>query len=623
MSPESAITAGAGVAAGATRAVDRSVVRLVAWLARYAVRRWPGLLAVLATMLARIGLDVLKPWPMKVLVDHALSGLPAPPVVAAVLHVLPGAATREGLVAWSVAATVVLFLLSWGLGVATAYANIAFGQRMVYDLAADLFGHLQRLSLRFHRRKSVGDSIRRVTTDSGCVSVIVKDALLPLVTSAISLVAMFAVMWRIEPGLTLLSLGVVPWMALVLRRYMRPMLERSYAEQEAEGRLYDVVERTLSAVPVVQAFGREADADRQFAAAARRVTDASLATAIVGLTFQVLVGAATAVGTAAILWLGAERVLDGRLTVGGILVFVAYLGSLYGPIEAIMYTPSTAQGAAGSAVRVLEILETAREVDDRPGARRLGRVEGHVRVSDVTFGYEPGRPVLKHVTFEARPGEVIALVGPSGAGKSTTVGLLPRFYDPWEGVVAIDGRDVRDVQLRSLRSQIAIVLQEPFLFPLTIAENIAYARPHASRAEIEAAARAANAHAFIERLPQGYDTMVGERGATLSGGERQRIAIARALLKDAPILVLDEPTSAVDPETERLLLDAIARLTAGRTTFIIAHRLSTLQKADRILTLQDGAIVESGTHAELVARGGVYARFHALQLGAAAVEEAE
>jgi ATP-binding cassette subfamily B protein/subfamily B ATP-binding cassette protein MsbA len=231
--------------------------------------------------------------------------------------------------------------------------------------------------------------------------------------------------------------------------------------------------------------------------------------------------------------------------------------------------------------------------------------------------------VLKHVTFEARPGEIVALVGPSGAGKSTTVGLLPRFYDPWEGIVAIDGRDVREVQLGSLRSQIAIVLQEPFLFPVTVAENIAYARPHASRAEIEAAARAANAHAFIERLPRGYDTVVGERGATLSGGERQRIAIARALLKDAPILVLDEPTSAVDAETERLLLDAIERLVAGRTTFIIAHRLSTLQKAHRILAMENGMIVESGTHAELIARGGLYARFHALQLGAAAGEEAE
>jgi ATP-binding cassette subfamily B protein len=617
------MTAATGIAAGGARAADRSVVRLVAWLGRYAVRRWPGLLAVLATMLGRIGLDVLKPWPMKVLVDHALSGLPVPQALAPLVDVLPGAATREGLAAWSIAATVVLFLLAWALGVATAYANIAFGQRMVYDLAADLFGHLQRLSLRFHRRKSVGDSIRRVTTDSGCVSTIVKDAILPLVTSAISLVAMFAVMWRIEPGLTLLSLAVVPWMVLVLGRYMGPMLERSYAEQEAEGRLYDVVERTLSAVPVVQAFGREDDAVRRFEAAARRVTEASLASAIVGLKFQVLIGAATAAGTAAILWLGAERVLDGRLTVGSILVFVAYLGSLYGPIEAIMYTPSTAQGAAGSALRVLEILETAREVDDRPGAARLARVEGHVRVSDVTFGYEAGRPVLKHVTFEARPGEIVALVGPSGAGKSTTVGLLPRFYDPWEGIVAIDGRDVREVQLGSLRSQIAIVLQEPFLFPVTVAENIAYARPHASRAEIEAAARAANAHAFIERLPRGYDTVVGERGATLSGGERQRIAIARALLKDAPILVLDEPTSAVDAETERLLLDAIERLVAGRTTFIIAHRLSTLQKAHRILAMENGMIVESGTHAELIARGGLYARFHALQLGAAAGEEAE
>jgi len=428
-------------------------------------------------------------------------------------------------------------------------------------------------------------------------------------------VAMFAVMWRLEPRLTLVSLLAAPWMMVVLRRYMSPMLECSYEEQEAEGQLYTVVERTLSAVPVIQAFGREEEADRQFTATTDAVTKAAVASASVGVKFTILTGAATAIGTAAITWLGAEAVLDGRMTVGSILVFLAYLGALYGPIESIMYTPSTTQGAAGSARRVLEILDTRRDVDDKPGAPPLPPVRGHVRVSDVTFGYDRERPVLEHVSFEAHPGDVIALVGPSGAGKSTAVGLLPRFFDPWSGRVTIDGHDVRDVQLQTLRAQIAIVLQEPFLFPVTVAENIAYARPHAARAEIEAAARAANAHAFIERLAQGYDTIVGERGATLSGGERQRISVARALLKDAPILILDEPTSAIDAGTERLLLDALDRLMQGRTTFIIAHRLSTVQRADRILVLQGGAIVEAGTHAELLERGGTYARFHALQFG--------
>jgi ATP-binding cassette subfamily B protein/subfamily B ATP-binding cassette protein MsbA len=266
---------------------------------------------------------------------------------------------------------------------------------------------------------------------------------------------------------------------------------------------------------------------------------------------------------------------------------------------------------------VLEILQTRTEVADAPGARPVGRLRGHVRLEHVSFGYERDRAVLQDVSIEARPGETIAIVGPTGAGKSTVLGLIPRFFDPWSGRVTIDGIDVRDIQLRSLRKEIAIVLQEPFLFPITIAENIAYGRPEASQADIEAAATAANAHAFISRLPSGYDTVVGERGATLSGGERQRVSIARALLKESPILLLDEPTSAMDTETEQLLLGALRRLMEGRTTFIIAHRLSTVRQASRIVAVQDGAVIETGTHDELLARGGMYARFHALQLGKA------
>jgi ATP-binding cassette, subfamily B, bacterial len=593
--------------------VDTGAVRLLGWLTRYALRRWGGLLAVLATMVAKIGLDLLKPWPMKVLVDHGLGDLPLSPALAGLAAVFPGSDTREGLIGWSIAATVLLFLLAWALGVAVSYANIGFGQRMVYDLATDLFSHLQRLSLRFHSRQSVGDSIRRVTTDCGCVSVIVKDAVLPFVAALITFVAMFYVMWRMEPRLTLVAVAVAPWLVVVLRRYMTPMLERSYEQQEAEARIYDVVERTLSAVPVVQAFGHEPACDRAFARATDAVVDATVASTVVGLKFKVLTGLGTACGTAAIVWVGAHSVLDGRLTVGGILVFLAYLTALYGPLEALMYAPSTTQGAAGSARRVLEILDTRREVEDRPGARRVERLSGHLRIEHVTFGYEPGRPILHDVSLEVRPGETVAIIGRTGAGKSTLAGLVPRFHDPWTGRVTVDGIDLRDIELKSLRSQVAVVLQEPFLLPMSIAENIAYGRPQAPRAEVEAAARAANAHDFITRLPQGYDTVLAERGATLSGGERQRLSVARAILKDAPILILDEPTSAIDSLTEALLLEALERLMKGRATIIIAHRMSTIARADRIVSLEKGTIVESGTHAELLRHGGVYARYQAMQ----------
>jgi ATP-binding cassette subfamily B protein/subfamily B ATP-binding cassette protein MsbA len=322
--------------------------RLARWLLRYAVGRWRGLLAVLATALLTTGLNVLKPWPMKVLVDHVLGEKPmAADLVRAVAR-LPGAGAPDGLLAWAVGATVLLFVLGWAVNLASAYASIGFGQRMVYDLAADVFGHLQRLSLRFHSRKSVGDSIRRVTSDCGCVSVIVKDALLPVVTSIVNLGSMFAIMWALDPTLTVLSLAVTPVMILAVRRYATPMSERSYAQADAEGRLYDVLEQTLSAMPVVQAFGGEERADRRFEASTREVLDATLATTDVQYRFKILVGLATALGTAGILWIGSRHVLDGQLTVGSILVFLSYLGSFYGPLESIMYTPSTIQGAAGA-----------------------------------------------------------------------------------------------------------------------------------------------------------------------------------------------------------------------------------------------------------------------------------
>jgi ATP-binding cassette subfamily B protein/subfamily B ATP-binding cassette protein MsbA len=595
-----------------------SMPALCRWAARYAMRRRLGLLAVLLTMILKIGFDLLKPWPLKVLVDQGLKSEPPADALASLLAWLPGGAGRENLVSWCVAGTVVLFLLGWLLGLATAYANIQFGQRLVYDLAAELFVHFQRLSLRFHSRNPVGDSMRRVTADCGCVATIVKDALLPVLTSALSLALMFVVMWQLDPALTLLALAVVPYMIFVFRRYAHLMLERSYEQQEIEGQVYDAIEETLTALPAIQAFGGEAQADRRFRALTSATVQAALRTTKVQFQFKVLMGASTALGTAGIVWIGALHVLDGQLTVGGILVLLSYLASLYAPLEALFYTSSTIQTAAGSARRVLEILETEHEVADRPGAQTLPRIAGHVRLEAVTFGYEPGRPVLRDVSLEVLPGQTIALVGATGAGKTTLASLLPRFFDPWQGSVLLDGHDLRAVKLRSLRDQIGIVLQEPFLFPRTIAENIAYGRPDASRADIEAAARAANAHAFIERLPQGYDTSVGERGATLSGGERQRLSIARAFLKNAPILILDEPTSALDAVTEGLLLDAMERLRRGRTTLVIAHRLSTIRGADCIVVLHEGQIVEAGTHAELRARQGRYARLHDLQHGATA-----
>ena len=590
-------------------------LKLCEWSLSYAVRRWRALMLVLVTMVLKTGLDVLGPWPMKVIADYVLGHKAVPDAIARSVEALSGQVTSYKLLAWSVAAMIVLFLLNWIVGVAESFAVVSLGQRMFYELAADLFGYLQRLSLKFHHSKSVGDSIRRVTTDCMCLSTIVKSALVPAAGSLVSLAVMFTILWRLDPLLTLLSMAVVPWMIFVFHRYAGPMEERSYEQKQAEGRLYDVVEQTLSAVPAVQAFRGESRADERFTSGTHSILAATLRSTRVDLQFKILMGVATVAGTMVVIWVGGSHVLRGELTVGSVLVFLSYLKALYSPLEALMYSSSTIQGAAGSAHRVLEILETKPDVKDAPGALPLPSIQGHVRLDDVTFGYDPERPVLQHVSLDVLPGETLAIVGPTGAGKTTLVSLLPRFYDPQAGSITLDGIDIRGVQLRSLRSQVALVLQEPFLFPISIADNIAYARPDASREEIEFAARAAKAHDFIVSLPGGYDTLVGERGSTLSGGEKQRLSIARALLKNAPILILDEPTSALDLETESLLLEAMEELMRGRTTLMIAHRLSTIRRADKIAVLVAGRLVELGSHDELFAARGVYHQLHALQAG--------
>jgi ATP-binding cassette subfamily B protein len=575
------------------------------------------LIALLAGIAAAVALDLLRPWPTKLLVDHVLAEPGAAPALHPLLAWLPGAQSRAGLLAWVSAATVLIFLAGTLLATANALVSVRFGQRMVYDLAADLFLHLQRLSLSFHSRRPVGDTIARVTGDPYCLNLLVNGALLPLLQSIVTLVAMFAIMWVLDPVLTLLSLTVVPFLLLAIVVFGRPMRERTRRRLDLEGRMMASVEQALVAIPAVQAFGREDLEHARFRRYAHATVDAYERATAADMWFKLAVGLAMAAGTAAVMWAGGRYALAGTVTTGTILVFLAYLASLYGPLSAITYTTSTLQHAAANAERVMEVLGTPPDVRDAPDARDLA-LRGHVRFEAVTFGYEPGRPVLREVSFEARPGQVIAIVGPTGAGKTTLVNLLLRFFDPWSGRVLVDGHDLRALRLRGLRRQIAIVLQEPFIFPVSVAENIAYGRPEgASREAIVAAAAAANAAPFIERMPDGYDTVVGERGMTLSGGEKQRLSIARAFLKDAPILVLDEPTSALDARTEAVLLDALGRLMRGRTTFIIAHRLSTIRHADCILVVKDGQIAEQGSHAELLERPGLYAALHRSQFGPA------
>jgi ATP-binding cassette, subfamily B, bacterial len=586
---------------------------IVSWVLTYARHRPVPLFAVVAMMGSSIVLGLLKPWPMVLLIDYGLRSQQMPDWLAGATGYLPGD-PRVAMVTMAVLAMILLFFLEWLSGLASAYAAVTLSQQLTYDVAGDLFQKLQQLSLRFHHGRSTGDTIRRVTADCGCVSTILTEALLPVLQAVATLVMMFVVMARIHVELTLLTLVVVPYMAFIFRLYARRMLECGYQEQENEGRIYEVVERTFSAMPAVQAFGREALNEEIFRQTTNRTLAAALSVLSVQLQFKILMGLATAAGTAAVLWFGGRAAMAGDITIGTIVLFLSYLASLYAPLQLLMYSGSIIQGAGGSARRVLDILRAESEVKDAPHASVLTQPRGEISFENVSFAHEPGRPALRDVSARIHSGEVVALVGPTGAGKTTLVSLIPRFFDPTEGRVLLDGRDLRSIQLKSLRSHIALVLQEPFLFPISVAENIAYGRPHASRAEIEAVAKAARAHDFIRRLPEGYDSILSERAANLSGGERQRVSIARALLKDAPILILDEPTSALDAETEAAMAEAMKALVRGRTTFIIAHRLATVKNADRIIVLKDGSIAEIGDHADLVRSGGLYARYARAQL---------
>jgi ATP-binding cassette, subfamily B, bacterial len=431
---------------------------------------------------------------------------------------------------------------------------------------------------------------------------------------------MFVLMWHLNPMLALVALAMAIPLGIVIRFFSGPMAEKAYEEKQLQGEMVTLAEQGLSALPIVQAFGREDDEEARFRELSQRTVQANLRTAFSQQQFIVSTGAVGAVATAAVMLIGGASVLAGEITIGTLLVFMAYFNSLYSPLETLAYLGSGFSTASAGARRVLEVLEDRDcGVQDAPDAVPLPApstgVRGHVQIQEVTFGYQEGRPVLQDVSLEAHPGEVIALVGHTGAGKSTLVSLIGRFFDPWQGRVVVDGSDIRGIQLESLRQHISIVLQEPFLFPLTIAENIAYGRSDCSRAEIEAAARAAQAQEFIERLPAGYETVLGERGVNLSGGERQRLAIARAILKDAPILILDEPTSALDAETESHLLTALEQLMQRRTTFVIAHRFSTIRKADRVVVLENGRVIEVGPPSRLLADGGTYARMYQYQFG--------
>jgi ABC-type multidrug transport system fused ATPase/permease subunit len=567
---------------------------------------------VVMILLVQVGISLLEPWSLQILVDHGLRGLPLPGWLSDTIPLLTPE-NRYGIVVFAVAFGLGLYVVGKVLDLAGDYLKGRVNASITLNFQADLFNHLQRLSFSYHDQTTVGDSLYRLNNETGFVSTLLWSNFRHLLQSGLTLVGMLCVVFWYDWLLAVLALASAPVLYGAVWFYGKHFKAKSKRVKVMESDSQTILEEVLSCLRVVKAFGQEDREQRRFEEQSWKALLARLHLSFHQSLFWSTLSFVTKINRSLILLFGAFHVLSGQLELGVLLVIVAYVTQIHVPLEEIGQTLTDMQLSMASAERVLEVMDIEPEIKDRPGAKTLDRVAGAVTLEDVTFGYRPSHPVIHEVSFSVRPGEVAALVGPTGAGKTTLANLIARFYDPQSGRVLLDGHDLRDLTVQTLRDNIALVIQEPILFSTTVRENIAYGRPFATLDEIVAAAKAANAHDFITALPDGYDSQVGERGVRLSGGERQRVAVARAFLKDAPVLILDEPTSSVDSRTELVIIDALDRLMAGRTTFIIAHRLSTIRRADQILVIDQGRIVEAGTHTKLLAQDGLYAQLFRIQ----------
>src|SRR6266581_3942726 len=580
----------------------------------------PQTVAGLLLSLIGIGLNLLKPWPLKIIVDNVI------PKFSLGAHVrFPGFETNwihdpKTLVLVLCLGLIVIQFL-WGLiNWATNYILVKVGLQALLKLRTDLYAYLQSLSLKYHDVRRSSDSSFRVAYDSQSIQTIYNKGFTGVFGSVITLIGTFAIMVRLDWQLTLLSLGIVPLIIVAIYFFAHRIRRESTSSQEQESAVLAQAQEGLSSIRMVHAFGREQFEVMQFQQQAQQSLQANLRLTLTNVNSALVISTLMVFGTAAMYYVGTLHVLAGTLTLGTLLVFSAYLLMLYQPLESITYTAWAMEGATAGARRCFEVLDREDDVADSPNAVAVESAKGAIGLQNVSFNYAltaaspsgggQGRPVLQDVDLRIEPNQMIAIVGGTGAGKSTLLSLVPRFYDPMSGSVTLDDRDVREIKKKSLRAQIGIVLQDTLLFSTTIRENIAYGRPDASDDEIIDAAKRAQADEFIRQLPNGYAKTVGESGGQLSVGQRQRIGIARAFLKNAPVLLLDEPTSALDPTTEAAIMETIKDLMRGRTTLIATHRLATVHNCDQIVVLEHGRIVEQGRGPELVARGGIYAKLY-------------
>jgi len=570
------------------------------------------LMIAFVAVLGEAGTDLLEPWPLKIVFDYVFGTKHMPAWLSGLLAATFGL-DKVAILHFAVFAVIVIALLGALSAYGEKYLTTSVGQWVMHDLRRILYHHIQRLSLAYHDQKPTGDLISTVTADIESIQDFISQALLGIVVNVLTLVGMLVVMFYLNWRFTLIALSVTPVLFVVVYTYTKRIKKASRALRKKEGEVVSVVSEVLSSMRVVKAFAREDYEEERLAQQSLENVEIALKARSLKAKLAPVVQVIVAVGTCLVLWYGVNLVMRGEITTGSLLVFLLYLGKMYKPMRDLSKMTDTMSKAAVGYERIHEVIETEDKIRNLPGAKKAPTFRGEIEFEHVSFAYDNGYRTLNDVNLRVEAGQMAALVGPTGAGKTTIVSLIGRFYDPEKGVVKIDNRDVRDYKLKSLRRQISFVLQDTLLFRAPVWQNIAYGRPEASREEILRAAELANADEFIRNMPQQYDTMVGEKGVTLSGGQRQRIAIARAIIRNAPILIMDEPTSGLDAASEELVFEALNRLMADRTTIVIAHRLSTVRRADVIFVIDHGTIVERGTHEKLIAAGNLYSQLHQIQ----------